>query len=65
MADGIAFNTACSPSYKEMGRKSIAAGLGYVRPGYNKMRMLFLSRGVTRMQRLMEDLKQSWLVSGY
>ena len=64
MANGISFNATRSPYYKEMVKKIQAAGIGYVPPGYNKMRTSLLDRGVTRMQVLMEDLKQSWVHSG-
>jgi hypothetical protein len=46
------------------GEKNITIGLRYIPPGYNKMRTSLLDKGVTRMQGLMGDLKQSWLHSG-
>ena len=64
IANGISFNATRSPYYKEMVRKSIAAGTGYTPLGYNKMRTSLLDRGVTIMHGLMEDLKQFWVHSG-
>ena len=64
MANGIPFNATRSPQYKTMVKKIHAAGSGYAPPGYNKMRGSLLDRGVTRMQMLTEDLKQSWVHSG-
>jgi hypothetical protein len=64
MAKGISFNATRSPYYKEMVRKIIVVGPGYTPPGYNKMRTSLLDKGVTRVQGLMGDLKQSWILTG-
>ena len=64
MANGISFNATRSPYYKEMVKKIIAAGPSYSPSGYNKMRISLLDKGVTRMQGLMGDLKQSWILLG-
>jgi hypothetical protein len=64
MANGISFNSTHSPYYKEMVRKIIDVGPGYTPPGYNKMRTSLLDKRVTRVQGLMGDLKQSWILTG-
>ena len=63
MANGISFNATRSPYYKETVKKIIAALPSYSPPSYNKMRTSLLDKGVTRMQGLMGDLKQSWILS--
>eukprot|EP00253_Pinus_taeda_P019249 PITA_19249 len=63
-ACAIPFNVARSPSFKNVIKKAIDFGKGYVPPGSEALRTTLLKRTKDRVTRKLADIKESWKLTG-
>jgi hypothetical protein len=63
-ANGIPFHVARSPYYKEMISMVARRGPSYVPPGETKLRTTILDKNYSKINLLMEKMKECWVKTG-